>query len=88
MGRVFPVNYRCRVDQDDEPGVFRTLIGRAEALAMTPILGTVRRYPENITRPAGALLLRGKAVCNTQRFDRQAGQREEFQPLTLCARLW
>lgn len=88
MGCVFPVNYRCRVDQDDEQSVFRKLIGRAEALAMAPIHGIVRRAPESTTRPAGALLLRGKAVCKTQRFDRQAGWRDKPNQFTLSTRLW
>jgi hypothetical protein len=87
MGRVFPDNYRYRVGQDDESGVFRAIIGRAPVLAMMQVISVAKRFREDIARLAGALPLNCKTVGKTPSVDRQAGLRQEFQQ-PHCACLW
>jgi len=89
MGWIFPVNYCCRVDRDDDQGVFRTIrIGSAKTVAMAPPLSNIRHFPDHIASLTRARLLIGKVVSGILAFACQTGRSTVLVKLTLNARLW
>ena len=89
MGWIFPVNYRCRVDRDDDQGVFQTIwIGSAKTVAMAPPLCNIRHFPDHIASLTRARQLIGKAVSRILAFACQTVRCTVLTKFTLNARLW